>query len=249
MLCIKKLTTGFLVLQFVFYVLLSGLAVAEGCKDCDSGQGVSTISGNHVVPEGWVSECECEGYSPNVYTSSETVTRNNHVDVWVDSGGLACPPYSWSASGTGFHFNSSTGPTTEETQGDLIELQLWADGMACGSAIITVTDTCGKSATASVRDPNHGLWVLVEEISCGTLDPDPDGCDCTSVFECIQGGYKYQDAYIGGNRMYRWHPSGNCSKYSCTPYDRNYCYCVGYYPKKYHVGMRWKKKYIWGCPP
>jgi len=81
MLGVKRPITGFLVFQFVFYVLLGGLGVAGDSKDCDTGQGVSTISGNYIIPEGWVSVCECEGYTPKIYTSSEMAARNNYVTL------------------------------------------------------------------------------------------------------------------------------------------------------------------------
>jgi hypothetical protein len=62
-------------------------------------------------------------YTLNIFTSNDTVERDNYVNVWVDSDGKACPPYNWSVSGTGFHFNSPSGPTTATTNADLETLQ------------------------------------------------------------------------------------------------------------------------------
>ncbi len=247
----KRFTMGGMVFQLFLYALLAGPVVAGDPTPpvgCDTGRGVPSITGNHVIPPGWKTGCDCNGEKPAVSSTGETVARNGFVTISIASGRATCGPYHWSVSGTGFHFDDVTGPTTATTDSDSETLQLWADDTACGSAEITVTDACNESGEISVRNPDHGHWVLVEDISCGTLDPDPGICDCTSVFECIEGGYKYQDAYIGGNRMNRWHSNGTCSKYPCTPYDRDYCYCVGFYPKKYHVGMRWKKKWRWDCP-
>ena len=73
------------------------------------------------------------------------------MNAWVDSDGKACPPYNWSVSGTGFHFNSASGPTAATTNADLETLQLWADDTACGTATITVTDNCEGTDTDYVR--------------------------------------------------------------------------------------------------
>ena len=149
MLRAKKLRTAFLFLPFVFCLSLSGVSVA----DDSCFQGLSTIPGNPEYPDEWR-----DPYQPNIYSDSDEIARNNYVNVWVDSEGRACPAYSWSVSGTGFHFDSASGPTTATTNADLETLQLWADGTACGPAAITVTDLCDGNDEEYVRCTN-GRWV------------------------------------------------------------------------------------------
>ena len=104
-------------------------------------------------------------------------------------------------------------------------------------------------AEVSVREPISGRWVLIEEITCGTLENWPGNGTCHSDYYCIEGGYRYLDSWLAGTNMgYRWHPSGDCIKYPCTPYDRNYCYDPGFYPPFYHVGIHSKKMWRWDCP-
>ena len=156
MLRVKKLRTAFLFLPFVFLLYSSGVSVAE--DSCF--QGLSTIPGNPEYPGEWR-----DPYQPKIYSDNDEIARNNYVNVWVDSDGKACPPYNWSVSGTGFHFNSASGLTTATTNADLETLQLWADGTACGSATITVTGACEDVATGYVRCTT-GQWVLDQSNVC-----------------------------------------------------------------------------------
>lgn len=176
-------------------------------------------------------------------SNPDTVARNTCVIICVENG---LPPFTWTVDGNGFYFDFGSGVTTVTVNQQCVSL--CADENSCGSSIVTVQDAYGDIVTGSLRDPDHGYWVLIEDISCGNLDPGPY-CECHSNYYCVQGAYKYLDSWLAGNLMgTRWHPSGNCTKYPCTPYDRNYCYCVGYYPKKYHVGIHYKKKWKWECP-
>jgi RHS repeat-associated protein len=136
-------------------------------------------------------------YTLNIYTSSDTVDRNNNVNVWVDSDGKACPPYSWSVSGTGFHFNSASGPTTATTNADLQTLQLWADGTACGPASITVTDDCDEVTSGVVRCLDASDWVLKEQCNSCYIDCSTYGCPtCTAPSDYIIGEKKW--VFFGG---------------------------------------------------
>ncbi|MBW1716083.1 MAG: hypothetical protein JRJ77_09695, partial [Deltaproteobacteria bacterium] len=114
---------------------LTGVLGQEGCI-------VPIVPGYVEGIETWLAPCECDGGTPDAYAISETVTRGNYVTVWVDSAGLACPPYNLSVGGTGFHFSNIAGPITGETDDNLKTIELWADDTACGSALVTVTDAC-----------------------------------------------------------------------------------------------------------
>lgn len=52
--------------------------------------------------------CKCIGYEPDIYASAETIDPGGTVDLWVDSDGNACPPYTWSLSSgsTGYVLSS-----------------------------------------------------------------------------------------------------------------------------------------------
>jgi len=59
--------------------------------------------------------CECYGIAPTIYTDGGgTVASGGSINLWVDSGGFACPPYTWTVvSGTGYSLSKS------ETDNDL----------------------------------------------------------------------------------------------------------------------------------
>lgn len=53
-------------------------------------------------------ECECLGFTPDIYASSATIAAGGSITLYVDSGGTACPDYEWSVSGTGYSIDSTT---------------------------------------------------------------------------------------------------------------------------------------------
>jgi hypothetical protein len=245
----KTLIISIIMIIFLFCPALKGMALAGDCQENASGGGTPTFPGNAGYIEGWRQGCECNGVEPLIILSSHTVTCNNYIEVWVDSGNQACPPYAWNLTGTGFHFNNQSGPETTTTDADYEKLEIWADSTACGSIIITVTDTCGIESTASVRQPDNGKWVLIEEITCGTVDSVPGSGTCHSNYYCTEGAYRCLDSWVAGTNMgTRWHPIIDCTKYPCTPYDKDYCKAAGFYHEFYHVGIHYKKKWIWDCP-
>ena len=146
----------------------------------------------------------------DAHTLSDTVTRGTYTTVWVDSCGLACPPYDWSLGGTGFHFSTIAGPTTIRTNADSEAIELWADDTACGSTFITVTDACGEQTTISVREPNSGRWYLVEKEQCSYWQRDwCCFCYCVNTFEI--GAYRYSNRWIGDKAC-------QMSEETCGPY-------------------------------
>ncbi len=58
----------------------------------------------HVAKIAYCGACECLGFTPDIDSSADTIAAGGSITLWVDSGGLACPPYNWSVSGNGcFH--------------------------------------------------------------------------------------------------------------------------------------------------
>ncbi len=220
---LRKFKTTFLLLPIFFFIHLSNIsAYGDSCF-----QGFSTMPGSVQYDESWLLQ-----WDPD---NPDEIDRNSDVEIKVIGG---IPPYTWSVSGNGFNLSQSQSNSVSNT--------LNSDGTACGAATITVTACDGTSVIGYVRCAS-GQWVLIENISCGTLDCC--GATCHSEFYCIQGKYRYMDSWVAGNLMgTRWHPTGNCEKYSCTPYTTDHCYDPGYYPPKYHVGIHYKKKWEWDCP-
>lgn len=205
MVVFKILKTVALVCIFSFILQLSTIVFANDCQTP-----ISTEPGNRIIPPNWR-----DAYKPKIYSNNDEIARNNYVNVWVYSEGRACPTYSWSVSGTGFHFDSASGPTTATTNADMETLQLWADGTACGTATITVTDLCEGNDEEYVRCTT-GQWVLV----CESIMPDDN---------CHRGGgntYYYEGnrrIYILVRCIWDWPAPRKCWFHSCGGYDsKNY---------------------------
>jgi hypothetical protein len=111
MLKIKVIRIGFLFAFFGFCVFSGTVRTQETqekkeCWNCESGG--STLYDDFTVPENWRAS-----YKPKIKSSSDTIAAGGSITAWVDSTYLACPPYQWSVSGTGYSLDKST------TQNDL----------------------------------------------------------------------------------------------------------------------------------
>ena len=122
---------GCLTLVFTFSLIIGGWSWAQE-EMCIMPSGTGQVT----YLSGW------GGSVLAVYTSDDKISRRSHIEAWVESDSHGCPPYQWQISGTGFHFNDISGPTTEVTSRDGVTLQLWADNSACGSATVTVVGNC-----------------------------------------------------------------------------------------------------------
>jgi hypothetical protein len=204
-----------------------------------------------ILPTGTAEVTYPPGWGASVlvlYTSDDRVSRGSHVEVWVESDCHGCPPYQWQVSGTGFHFDSISGPTTATTDGDEETLQLWADSTACGSAFITVTDGCQADAEESVREPSYGRWIQMHEEYCATIDSQPGGCDCYDCSEVVVGGYKYRDCWFGGTRAYNRYHGPTCTKWPYTEdLSGSDCGCAGFYYPFGLVGLYHHFMWEWRC--
>ena len=139
---------------FVFSVLflnLPGVTIAEDCQD-PSGPGTPTSVGNVIIPPCWNST----GAPPTIVASSDTIAAGGSITLWVDSGGLASPPYTWAVSGTGYTLSDT------ETEDDLETLTLSCTTGSCGdnydvNCTVTVTDDCGTEVSVTIRNIS-GEW-------------------------------------------------------------------------------------------
>jgi len=150
-------------------------------------------------------DCECVDAVPPIYGDASVIHQqgsgDNDVDLYVGSS-LACGPFSWSVSGTGFHFGSVAGPTTGETEEEMEIITLYADATACGTATITVTDSCGESSTAYIRCEEDSDWCQTTAQTCsdGTCTcPYPGAADVTVEYLAN----KWRSDRIVGNEMSR----------------------------------------------
>jgi hypothetical protein len=111
-------------------------------------------------------------------SNPETISPGTSVLVEV-TGGMG--PFWWTVSGSsGFHLAQSG---LSESRTNL----LIADGLACGTATITVTDDCGFEVTGHVRS-TEGKWTLAEQdgaFEVGTAWQ-------STVATLISGQYKYK---------------------------------------------------------
>ena len=118
--------------------------------------------------------CSCEaakGYVAPTWNDADSATTINPDGTAYVAVNDGCPPFSWSVSGTDFYMLGSD----RDGRGN----SLIAGASACGTATITVTDSCGGSVTEYVRC-SDGVWDICQSTS-GT------GTVCVSATEYIEG--------------------------------------------------------------
>lgn len=113
-------------------------------------------------------ECECVGAIPTVYATGDEVAAGGTQTLWVNSGGTACPTYSWAVDKAGY----SISPTTTENDFDMVTLS--ADAAGCGGGFdpyvtVTATDACGVSSSYLIRRTGTGeAWGALVDL-CGSF--------------------------------------------------------------------------------
>jgi hypothetical protein len=160
---------------------LNSFSFAEdSCSDSSVESGLPLILQDYNYSEDWFSTLYLN-------TNKETIPRNDFTEAWVDSGEWGCPPYRWTVDGSGFHFESKSGPISISTYKESETPRIWSDNTACGTATITVTDVCGQVATAYVRN-TYGEWVT----DCDKSSSTGFGtCGVSTFF--VKGSYRYQE--------------------------------------------------------
>ena len=152
-----------LIPAIIFCLNLSGFS-SDQCIPPDCLPSLSTIQGTVEYPEEWLLE-----WDPS---NPDQINRNNSVLLKVISG---FPPYTWSASGTGFTLEDDTTQDLSNT--------LYADNTAC-VATVTVTDSRGQTVSGDVRC-SCGGWVSKGQI-CGL-----EGTYDTKYYDYWASGYIY----------------------------------------------------------
>ena len=141
----------------------------------------------------------------------ETIIRSNSVTLTVQDG---LGPYTWSVSGTGFSIAALTSGTSNS---------LIADGTACGTATVTVTDFCGNSDTYEVRCTT-GSWSgwsgsascqLTGGIYDTYLGTGPPCSGANRGFQLTQGKYRQAHCLYNCQAGYVYCTTPWCTSNAC----------------------------------
>ena len=108
---------------------------------------------NDFIESGRTIICAADGKQLGYGSACDEVTREDCVTVYI-GGATECAPYSWTISGSGFHFNAVDGPITCETPSINEEVLICADNTACGTVKVTIEDACWGTGTNFVRSDN-----------------------------------------------------------------------------------------------
>jgi len=144
--------------MIAIHLCLNSFVLAEDCADKEGVTQTPTPPGNAEYAGNWRNQ-----YGPTIY-DDDMIGSGGSVNLWVDSGGAACPPYTWSTSSAGWSLDSSTtGDDLETVTLSLIN----TGGKTCGTdydvyGTVTVTDDCGETDDITIRY-SGGTWALVEQ--------------------------------------------------------------------------------------
>ena len=199
-------------LSSIMFVNLSIKTVADECHDCNQ---ISTEPGDADYC-GMSSDCDCQGAEPTIVTSSDVIEAGGSITLHVDSGGLACPCYTWSVSPSSKYSLDKT-----KTNNDLEEVTLMAASGSCGSgytsstinATVTVTDNCGESQQIVIRNTGGGWssWV-------GFCGPPDSQYAIEAALPVGKYKYRFRTGYFTCDLSEAWecdqyYPGSDCRDY------------------------------------
>ena len=95
--------------------------------------------------------------------NSGGVNRNQSIELKISG---KCPNFTWTVDGKGFWLDADHTTTQLETANETVTL--YADGSSCGSAEITITDTCNQTFTTYIKS-NVGYWKSCPEPDTGIV--------------------------------------------------------------------------------
>jgi hypothetical protein len=229
-------------------VCLHGFVLAEDCADKKDAMQTPTPPGNTEYTDKWRDQ-----YGPTIYDDDgdDMIGPGGSVSLWVDSRGLACPPYNWSTSSTGWSLSSS------ETNNDLETVTLSlidTTGKTCGTdfdvyATVTVTDDCGVTDDIIVRY-SGGKWVVLCSNRVGGYFCGINKDQCFHEYPDAQPIFYFGHYRVACNISNYW----RCSKSVLIPYTAtcgDYPPIViennGECPPEYRYVSRYTY-WEWSCP-
>jgi hypothetical protein len=182
----KIIKVCFFTAMIAIHLCLDSLALAEDCAGRKDVTQTPTPPGNAEYPEDWRDQ-----YSPTIYASDDEISPEGTITLYVDAGGMGCPPYSWSLTGTGYNIEDDDGDQITDDDLETITLTAPTSTGTCGTdydihATVTVEDTCGLTDSAIIRN-TAGHWENCYSYSVG--------CSCGCACEEDEGS----DWYIIGN--------------------------------------------------
>ena len=109
-----KKYTLFLIPFILLLIYLYSTMIVRAQDGCNGGI-ISTSTGNQQL------NSEMHQATLTIVSSGTTISAEEPITLRVDSGGQACPSFSWQVSGTGYHLDKS------ETYEDLEVVTLTCD--------------------------------------------------------------------------------------------------------------------------
>lgn len=198
-------------ISLIIFLYSQGLAIGEnGCFD-----NFSTLTGNpELCNPDW--EPKWSPKNPEQITPFDAGEEGSGVATVRFDGGR--PPYTWQVSGNGFWFDDQYTQTTIQT--DTFSTPIYADENACGSALITVTDDCGKSGSGNIGS-TVGVWGewspwIMEDDSCAGEYYSTSWIDV-----CEDNLHEYEVAFWGAQAYHDECPTTwtICSENCCVTFD------------------------------
>jgi hypothetical protein len=143
-------------LSSILFINLGNKSTAQECNDCTP---IPTPPGDSDYSK---INCNCTGAIPTIKASASEITSGGSITLWVDSGGKACPDFTWSVSSAKYSLNKS------KTNNDLETVTMTAASGTCSTTgynnsniyvTVTVTDSCRNTNQIEIRN-TAGDWVL-----------------------------------------------------------------------------------------
>jgi len=140
--------------------------------------------------------CDVDSIQLGYGSDCDEIAREAAAAVYVGGalgGEPEYPPYKWTITGTGFHFDAVDGPTTGQTATAATTILIYADATACGTGTVTVTDACGNTGTDYIRC-EIGQWVYINA-SCSYPGESDGYAGGPYRWYKIVGKYKQETQY------------------------------------------------------
>jgi hypothetical protein len=204
----KKITLILLilaVLSSILFINLGNKSTAQECNDCTL---IPTPPGDSNYSK---INCNCVGTIPTIKASTSEIKSGSSITLWVDSGGKACPDFTWSVSNAKYTLNKS------KTVNDLETVTMTAASGTCSSTgydnssiyvIVNVTDSCKQTNQIIIRN-TAGKWGTYSTHLCGYNNLGP------AIYGDPQGKYSYRIGY-GSNCSCSPSAHSSCSQSSCV---------------------------------